>query len=419
MGRSDYRTAAAHAARAAPARRTPAPRRRDRRRRARPASGGRRSPRRRRRLPERERLVPVEIADRAAGAPLVPSASSRQRVGKPGSGVTGRREQAVAPVRGRGSRRRRAGRRSQRAPVEHGGDLGCGTGRGPTFRAVVTVHDRHSRVRPVSIEPRGDLGNERQLTRLVHLPEPGEAPHLPLEVAGRLAEALETGGAPVGGVDLDERIDELLADPAAAVVRVECSRHRVGDDRPGHEGHDVEGHAEHALVLADGEDLRHRAPAAPSARCTNASRTMSCAEGGSGGRGGRRSTKRSLPSRSIRYVTFDWPSPIRSACSAPRPRRATRNGSTTSGGAVSDRPRPRAAGRSPPGDSDHLRSGGDVRVDRRARRRAPRGGLPAGPWLSTALFLAGALDKPLLLEERGRGREDGGRELLARARGRD
>ena len=47
---------------------------------------------------------------------------------------------------------------------------------------------------------------------------------------------------------------------------------------------------------------------------------MSWADGGSGGRGPRRSTKRTPPSRSTRYVTFDWPPPILAASSLPEPR---------------------------------------------------------------------------------------------------
>src|SRR3954451_19054315 len=50
-----------------------------------------------------------------------------------------------------------------------------------------------------------------------------------------------------------------------------------------------------------------------------ASRTMSCAEGGSGGGGGRRATPRA-PSRSTRYVRFEAPSPMRLARAGPEPR---------------------------------------------------------------------------------------------------
>ncbi len=58
-------------------------------------------------------------------------------------------------------------------------------------------------------------------------------------------------------------------------------------------------------------------PAATSASWSRASRTMSCADGGSGGRGGRRSTKRSAP-RSSRKVKFEPPpSPIRARSDRP------------------------------------------------------------------------------------------------------
>ena len=59
------------------------------------------------------------------------------------------------------------------------------------------------------------------LARAVVLPQADEAAQLALEVAGRLAEALQAGVAPVDGVDLDQRVDELLADAAAVFQGVE------------------------------------------------------------------------------------------------------------------------------------------------------------------------------------------------------
>ena len=64
---------------------------------------------------------------------------------------------------------------------------------------------------------RVDLVERRQLARLVVLPEAAEAAQLALEVAGRLAVALEPARPPVDGVDLDQRVDQLLADPRSPV----------------------------------------------------------------------------------------------------------------------------------------------------------------------------------------------------------
>ena len=47
---------------------------------------------------------------------------------------------------------------------------------------------------------------------LLILPEAEEAPQLAFEVAGRLAESLQPGRLPVDGVDLHERVDELVGD---------------------------------------------------------------------------------------------------------------------------------------------------------------------------------------------------------------
>ena len=60
------------------------------------------------------------------------------------------------------------------------------------------------------------LLDARKLARLVVLPEPVEAPQLALEVAGRLAVALEPAGSPVDLVHLGERVDEVDARCAAA-----------------------------------------------------------------------------------------------------------------------------------------------------------------------------------------------------------
>ena len=60
---------------------------------------------------------------------------------------------------------------------------------------------------------RADLFDLRQLARPVVLPQPVEAAQLALEIARRLAEALETGAVPIRGVQFDQRVDQLVRDP--------------------------------------------------------------------------------------------------------------------------------------------------------------------------------------------------------------
>ena len=150
-----------------------------------------------------------------------------------------------------------------------------------------------------SASQRADALDGRDLARLVELPQAEEAAQLALEVAGRLAEVLEARGAPVDGVDLDERVDQLLADQAPLLGGVE----RVGDARDDHLAldplHHVEGRADHARSAQTASTSGTRAGVSRSARSSRASRSTSWALGGSGGRGGRRSTT-SSPPRSIR-----------------------------------------------------------------------------------------------------------------------
>ena len=78
------------------------------------------------------------------------------------------------------------------------------------------MHDRRrAGLGHVLAEPARRPLDGRDLARLVDLPEAEEAPQLALEVAGRLAEALQPGRLPVDGVDLDERVDELVGRSAA------------------------------------------------------------------------------------------------------------------------------------------------------------------------------------------------------------
>ena len=69
----------------------------------------------------------------------------------------------------------------------------------------------------VLAEPAPHVLHGGDLARLVELPQAAEAAQLALEIAGRLAEALEARRAPVDRVDLHQRVDQLLADPASLV----------------------------------------------------------------------------------------------------------------------------------------------------------------------------------------------------------
>ena len=61
-------------------------------------------------------------------------------------------------------------------------------------------------------EPLADGLDVRNLTRLVDLPELREATYLALVVGARPGEHSEHGRRHVRGVDLDQRVDELLAE---------------------------------------------------------------------------------------------------------------------------------------------------------------------------------------------------------------
>ncbi len=102
-------------------------------------------------------------------------------------------------------------------------------------------------------QPRGEPVEHRQLARAVVLPQAAEAAELAVEVTGRLAVALEAAGAPVDGVDLHQRVDQLLADAAFLAVQRPWNlrRHDVARDPL----HHVERRADHGLVVARGEDV--------------------------------------------------------------------------------------------------------------------------------------------------------------------
>ena len=126
------------------------------------------------------------------------------------------------------------------------------------------MHDRRRpRARQVLRQPGADALHGGYLAGLVQLPQAEEPPHLAFEIAGRLAEVLEARRPPVHGVDLHERVDQLLADPAALRRRVQ----RGGDARDDHLAldalHHVERRADHRGVLAHREHLAARARGCP------------------------------------------------------------------------------------------------------------------------------------------------------------
>ena len=106
-------------------------------------------------------------------------------------------------------------------------------------------------------QPAPDALYRWQLARAVVLPQAPEAAQLALEVARGLAEALQAGRAPVHGMDLCERVDELLAHAPALSLRVQRRGHLRGDDVALEQRHDVEGRADDLGVLAHREHLGH------------------------------------------------------------------------------------------------------------------------------------------------------------------
>ena len=100
-----------------------------------------------------------------------------------------------------------------------------------------------------------DLVDRRDRTRLVDLPELGEAAYLAFEVAARASERGETRRAEVGGVDLDQRVDEVEPERPACLPILEAGRQLLGDHVAVDEARHVERDAENALVVADGDDL--------------------------------------------------------------------------------------------------------------------------------------------------------------------
>ncbi|MDQ3723185.1 MAG: hypothetical protein M3376_09010 [Actinomycetota bacterium] len=86
------------------------------------------------------------------------------------------------------------------------------------------------------------------------LPEAAEAPQLALEVIlGASGEALQPTGAPIDGVHLDERVDELLADPPALPRRIQ---RRADQAVLGQEGQQRIEHEQRLAGVARGGGVR-------------------------------------------------------------------------------------------------------------------------------------------------------------------
>ena len=143
-------------------------------------------------------------------------------------------------------------------PVEHGEDPGrvVAADHGVPEPEVPVDDGRRERIGHVVGEPRRDLVDAWDLTRLVDVPELREAPYLPLVVASRTRERGEARRRDVGRVDLDERLDEIVAERSTRSLGLETRRQLVGRNEPVQVRHDVEGDAEQALVLADRGDRR-------------------------------------------------------------------------------------------------------------------------------------------------------------------
>ena len=117
---------------------------------------------------------------------------------------------------------------------------------------------RGTRTRQVLAQPRSHVLDSRDVARAMALPEAAEAPQLAFEVAAGVArEPLQPARAPVDRVDLDERVDELLAAAAPLRRRVECRWHGAREDLAVHALHEVERRADDRRVVAHRQHPRH------------------------------------------------------------------------------------------------------------------------------------------------------------------
>ena len=196
------------------------------------------------------------------------------------------------------------------------------------------MHDgRRQRLRQVGGEPRADLLDLRQLARLVDLPELREAAHLALQVAAGARERRELVARDVGGVDLDERVDEVEAERVARLFGLEARRQFARDHVPVDVAHHVERARRARSRPRRPRGCRRavrsrrrgsRSAARPRAPC----RAPSAAAVGVGA-GEARTARRRARSGSVKFEPP--PSPIRVATTGPAPRPcASRNASTFS-----------------------------------------------------------------------------------------
>src|SRR3954468_19526135 len=204
------------------------------------------------RLPQRQRAIPADVCHRAPGALLVAGDELLAQWEALLAGDAGQLEHApgrIVAVDPQGAQIAEIGQRvadGGHLPVEDGHEPG-GRGRGHhrVAQAVVAVHHGGgSGLRQVRAEPLAHRLDRRDVARAVVLPQAEEAAQLALEVARRLAEALQARVAPVDRVDLDEPVDELFPDAPAIVGAVERVGDRARDDVPVDALHDEEGRAD-------------------------------------------------------------------------------------------------------------------------------------------------------------------------------
>ncbi len=246
-----------------PARPSPASRRARPRRRAPRARSGRRSPRRRR-PPSTARAPRTSGAARRRGRCARRSAGELRPRGEPRQGGDRRRPERVRrPSRlavGREQVADVGSRVADRAhlPVENGDDLRrvVRSDHRVPEPEVAVHHGRRKRLGQVAREPPADLVHGRHLARLVDPPELGEAPNLALAVAPGPRERRERRARHVGGMDLDERVDEVVPEAATRCRALEPGGQLLRRHVPLEVVHDVEGDSEDALVLAHRDDRR-------------------------------------------------------------------------------------------------------------------------------------------------------------------
>ncbi len=207
-------------------------------------------------------------------------------------------------------------------------------------------------LREVLREPAADGREVGDVARRRRLPEARPAPHLALVEAARADERGERRSGDVGGVDLDQRLDEVLDRGATLVlVRLEQRRQDVGDDVAVEVLHHVERLAE-GVLLAERDDPRH-AHAEPGERQLQAGLAEHVV------RRGRQRRPRRATEHEPRPVPLDEEGDVRAAGPDPAHRgRARRRAPARRRSAR--RPRGRAA------------AGRGARPPRRRSRRRPR-----------------------------------------------